>query len=203
MILLIGRIRRVFMMSSRSAKLVRALEQSSGKGGRQAQPGLKCSGNTPPIWQALPRAGLATDTENESMDGSQINLADVLAQLAPTLSTALGMSASSSGREPHPQLTAASTSLPRLGFNPMSDKAQRVSSPSPLPISRAPSRVPSGVHSDQQNQLSSLTVSSRSKKPLSVMDPVFHTHNNSWSSNNNLPTLRALLVSFPLDPELN
>ncbi|WAQ81391.1 hypothetical protein PtA15_1A732 [Puccinia triticina] len=52
MILLIGRIRRVFMMSSRSAKLVRALEQSSGKGGRQAQPGLKCSGNTPPIWQA-------------------------------------------------------------------------------------------------------------------------------------------------------
>ncbi|WAQ81390.1 hypothetical protein PtA15_1A731 [Puccinia triticina] len=78
------------------------------------------------------------------------------------------MSASSSGREPHPQLTAASTSLPRLGFNPMSDKAQRVSSPSPLPISRAPSRVPSGVHSDQQNQLSSLTVSSRSKKPFLI-----------------------------------
>ncbi|WAQ83331.1 hypothetical protein PtA15_3A700 [Puccinia triticina] len=201
-----------------------------------AQAGKRVNPNSPiqPISSSrlVPRSALATDTDNESMDGSHLNLVDVLSQPAPKASTALGISTSAPGREPRrstgeapsvvkkssvppsittpneaarpqinvtdeiteldPQSNAASTSLPRPGLiTPMSDDVHRVSSshssPSPLPTpSRAaPSRVPSGVHSDQENQPSSLTVPSRSKKRWSVMDSVFRTHSNSNNNNNN------------------
>ncbi|KAA1074048.1 hypothetical protein PGT21_012301 [Puccinia graminis f. sp. tritici] len=183
----------------------------------------------------VPRSALATDTDNESVDGSQVNLVDVLSQPAAN-SAALGISASAPAREPrtsmgevpsvlkkptantqsvpgpplnapndvHPQINVTdeiaelghhpivgSTSLPRAGLNPVADDASRANSatPSALLSSRTPSRVPSGVNSDQENQPSSLTVPSRSKKRWSVMDSVFRTHNgsssSSGSSNNN------------------
>ncbi|KAA1121220.1 hypothetical protein PGTUg99_025960 [Puccinia graminis f. sp. tritici] len=47
----------------------------------------------------VPRSALATDTDNQSVDGSQVNLIDVLSQPAAN-SAALGISASAPARQP-------------------------------------------------------------------------------------------------------
>lgn len=220
------------------------------------QAGKRISNPTLPIQpipssRMVPRSALATDTDNESMYGSQVNLVDVLSQnsgalpinasgLSSRSRTSMGEASSSfstkkttaepksvpgppplittSTSDVHPQInitdeitevqptpSAGSTSLVRPGLNPVADESQRPvsgmtshSSPSPLPH-RASSRVPSTVvHSDQENQPSSLTVPSRSKKRWSVMDSVFRTHSSSSNSHaNNHLTSTSTSAALP------
>ncbi|KNE99395.1 hypothetical protein PSTG_07325 [Puccinia striiformis f. sp. tritici PST-78] len=206
------------------------------------------SPNTPiqPISSSrlVPRSALATDTDNESLDDSHVNLVDVLTQNLLN-STSLGISASAPNNQalsamgeiptkkpttepksvpgpppsmstpndarpqinvtdeiaetgPHP--STATTSLPRPRLNPVTDDSQRTtsssySSPSAL-VSRIPSRVPSAVHSDQENQPSSLTVPGRSKKRWSVMDSVFRTHTSSSSNHSSAAPSPAASSGF-------
>ncbi|KAI9608666.1 hypothetical protein H4Q26_004851 [Puccinia striiformis f. sp. tritici PST-130] len=185
-----------------------------------------------------------TDTDNESLDDSHVNLVDVLTQNLLN-STSLGISASAPNNQalsamgeiptkkpttepksvpgpppsmstpndarpqinvtdeiaetgPHP--STATTSLPRPRLNPVTDDSQRTtsssySSPSAL-VSRIPSRVPSAVHSDQENQPSSLTVPGRSKKRWSVMDSVFRTHTSSSSNHSSAAPSPAASSGF-------
>jgi hypothetical protein len=189
-----------------------------------AQAGKRISSPALPIQpipssRMIPRSALATDTDdNESLDGNQVNLVDVLSQS----SSALGMNALTLGSESRTSVgdapssaskkkpTAEASSAPcppplittsARDVHPRINITDEITEVDPHPIARSTSpgrsglplatttnsRVPSSsvVHSDQENQPSSLTVPSRSKKRWSVMDSVFRTHSSSSSSNNN------------------